>query len=221
MGARSLNPGSIAATADTSAGRGTSTLCAEVAAFTSVAVMLSRVWSIDPGLRATGLADVVDGRVAGAALIRSVATEGWAEWQGPDGVAIEHVIRLGTAWFLERPAPTLIVYEWPTIYPGSEENPNDLPALTAIDLGIVSRLRAAGVIAPACPVLARIWTGGTKKSIRHRRWLGDEKSVGTVVGKISDAERAILEEIRPPHLRHNTVDACTMGIWVAVRGRGY
>lgn len=137
------------------------------------------VWTIDPGLRATGLAEhgvAASGAVlAAAALCRTEQTPGWGEYQGPDVVALEAQCEQAAAWFLARRARAdLIAFEWPTIYDPrvaekqgrhdqAEKDPNDLLGLTAINLGILQRLRAAGVKAPSRAVLARLWTQGTPK----------------------------------------------------------
>ena len=105
----------------------------------------------------------------------------------------------------------MIGYEWPTVYDprvnpsADEKDPNDLLPLTAINLGILQRLRSAGVRAPARPILARIWTKGTPKRIRQRRYL---ERLAT-----RPAELAIVSAIKPASLRHNTIDACHMGEW--------
>ncbi len=131
--------------------------------------------------------------------------------QGPDFAAMELQAQQSADWFLARGnRPDLIVIEWPTVYANKEEDPNDLLCLTAVNAGIVARLRAAGVKTTVRPILARLWTEGTPKKIRQARYLKG----------LSEAEAAIVGAVLPKFLRHNTVDSCHMAEWVAKRVGG-
>lgn len=172
-----------------------------------------RILTVDPGIRATGLAEHTGRKLTKAELIRPTDSTRYAPspgFDGPDLPAIEAVCELAAQWLIWRvrlldyPPVSVIAFEWPTVYGDAserEEDPNDLLLLTAINLGILGHLRQAGITLPARLVLARLWTKGTPKRIRQARYLS----------KITPAEKAILDAIKPAGLRHNTIDAANMG----------
>ncbi len=162
------------------------------------------IWSLDPGLRATGVAEHVNKLLTACALCRAPNRA-----PNPDLAALELQAEQAALWFLGRPKHAdLIVVEWPVVYGGPrDEDPNDLLNLTAVNVGTLARLRAAGVKTPSRGVLAPLWTAGTPKGKRQGHYLDSLKP----------SEKIVLDQIKPASLRHNVIDSAHLGKWIAER----
>lgn len=182
-----------------------------------------RLLTIDPGLRATGLALVVDDVLVGCALARS-SPSGTPE---PDVYGADEVAAEAAAFtevLLAGRPPDAVAIEWPRVRPGVHaEDPNDLILLSFVHGLILARLFERKLLAtvraavPIIPVSADDWTKGVPKEPRQARFLARPAGkLGPDFAKgLTPAERAHLDAIQPPHLRHNTTDAVHLGKWAS------
>lgn len=174
---------------------------------------------IDPGLRVGGAGFSVDGVLQDVELVRC-ETEALPGWAGPDWPAVL-ATSAGLSAFVERHRDAdVAVFEWPQIYPDKDgeerqEDPNDLLPLTAVLHGPIETARRLGI--HVAIVYPRLWTKGTPKKIRHKRFLAEAADGG----KLTPAERALITKIKPAHLRHNAVDGAQLAKWGHDNGASY
>lgn len=185
---------------------------------------MTALLSLDPGLRATGAAILVDGvlRWCGLARSRDSHTGGGPD-NLPDVIGAFEVSKDAAAQIraacvsLRIAAFELTVIEWPRIRPPRpgtpRKDPNDLlplPFVHGLTLAALEELRGR-----VCPISADRWTSGVPKEIRQTRFLAS----AVPAPALSAVERSLLEGIMPAGLRHNTVDAVHMGKWASEPNR--
>ncbi len=169
-----------------------------------------RILSIDPGLRATGVALIADDKLRFCGLARSKNSgTGEPDVYGAFEVAAR-AAALCSAAVLDMPVD-LVVIEWPRVRDNGEEDPNDLLLLTFVHGLILERLFAEKILEGVriAPVSADRWTSGLKKGIRQLNFI-----------ETLDAEEfAILDQIEPESLRHNVTDSVHLGKWASFAPR--
>ncbi len=175
-----------------------------------------RLFSLDPGLRASGCSDFLDGRLTACALARS-KDSGTGE---PDVLGAEEVSKTAAEWFASRaasgPPVDLFVIEWPKVRRArSKKDPNDLLLLTLVNGLVLTAIREFLPAVVVAPVLADDWTKGIPKEVRQAQFLA--RSVEE--GGLTDEEKALLEASGPPYLQHNTLDAINLGKWASFPAR--
>lgn len=167
---------------------------------------------IDPGLRCAGFGRSIDNVLDVVELVRT-DEDAAPGWNGPDLKAATNTSLQLTA-LVERYGPgcDALVVEWPQVYPpkpGEDrpEDPNDLLPLCFVLHGPCEAARKIGL--PVAAVAPRIWTKGTPKKIRQKRWL----LPAAEGGKLTAAEHALITKIKPVGLRHNAVDGAHLTKW--------
>lgn len=157
--------------------------------------------TIDPGLRGTGVAIWLDGKLVNAAYVESAEQKrrGPVAWVAMAAAVEDHV------WEHmdneEEDCAHELVMEVPQIYGPeiSKADPDDLLQLAGVDGAIARALRFG------CPVVGyrpREWKGQTPKAIHNRR----------VENALSLAELDTFQRC-PSHLRHNILDAVGIGLF--------
>lgn len=92
------------------------------------------------------------------------------------------------------------------VYPGAEQDPNDLLKVAKVAGAIAAAHSPQGTVAWMMP---RVWTRSVKKRIRHLRQ----------PKRLSVGEQALIDAIRPASLAHNAKDAVGMGLYRYKRDR--
>lgn len=165
-----------------------------------------RVAAVDPGTQECGIARCVAGVVDRIALPRSTSTAKPPALAPFDIAAVVSTARAAAATLREWGPFDLVVIEWPQVYRDSStraEDPNDLPPLTFMHGIVLESLRPMLTGVRCLPVLPRLWTAGKPKKERQANWLQ----------KQPPHARALVEQIKPAHLRHNAVDAAHLAQW--------
>lgn len=175
--------------------------------------------AVDPGLRATGIAFIVGGKIERLALGRPTSPKA-PGFLGPDLRAARetaaNALRLIAPEGLLAFGPRVyaVVVEWPQIYGAKDgerrkEDPNDLLALTFINGEIAATFPETSVAA----IPPRIWTDGVPKEKRQANFMAPENR------QLDALERELIMAIKPAGLRHNAIDAGHLGKWAGVGDR--
>lgn len=184
---------------------------------------MSTLVSIDPGLRACGVAVFVDGLLVGAHLARNPEKKvrGAPAWDAMS-LAVQNELwdhyPIFRGGFGHGNEPGVLVLEQPQVYGGPRgEDPNDLIELAGVDGAILGRLEPRKAVS----YLPRQWKGQVDKVIMCRRIL---KST-----RVSDSELAAAGLTRcgseigvrhhsiPDSLIHNTIDSIGIGLYFLQR----
>ena len=165
-----------------------------------------RVAAVDPGVQECGIARCISGVVDRIALPRAASTQKPSTLAPFDLAAVLSTARAAAATLREWGPFDLVVIEWPQVYPDSStrpEDPNDLPPLSFMHGLVLAELRAMLSGVRCLPVLPRLWTAGKQKKPRQAGWL--TKQPPHVL--------ALVDAIKPAHLRHNAIDAAHLSQW--------
>lgn len=163
--------------------------------------MQNALLAVDPGIRGSGAALFVGGRLAWADYVKNPARKGnRADAAGSMALAVVEWARARVATLDDLAA------EWMQIYAGqiragaSKGDPNDLLALTGVVSGVAA---VVGVTATA--YLPREWKGQLDKAAMHAR----------IRGRLSEAElcNADCACRRAKSLAHNVMDAIGIGLF--------
>lgn len=167
------------------------------------------ILTIDPALGTTGgtgLAWWEEGELLGACVIRPERVPDKAERCRrlvAAAVATLHsygpLVRVDLDAYAKRFAPpALTIYEWPQIYVGSPNDPNDLLGLVGVGAAIAS---AVGSKQARC-ILPREWKGS----------LDGDAMAERIESRLTEKERARIEPCAPS-MRHNVLDSIGIGLF--------
>ncbi len=159
--------------------------------------MMNSLLAIDPGINTSGVALFKDGTLIEADIIKCVSK---------DDIACRSLAMSGAiVMWLHRLVvlPDWLVMEWPQIYPKMKGDPNDLPHLAAIGLGVAGMLT----------VLNSKYESHLKiASYKPREWKGQipKGSVydSRIANKLEGDELEIWRETKD----HNAKDAIGLGL---------
>ncbi|MEO9195847.1 MAG: hypothetical protein ABI445_19510 [Polyangia bacterium] len=164
--------------------------------------------SVDPGIRGCGVAIFNDAKLVSAAYVKNPRLAGG----GPDAcvdMAREVYAHFaatfgGPFWSVD------LAVEWPRVYASriragsSKGDPNDLLALCGVDAAVALILEPDETTAYA----PSDWKGQLEKDTCHAR----------IRSRLSPAELAVFESVRPKSLAHNAWDAVGIGLHHLGRG---
>ena len=167
--------------------------------------MMTNVLTLDPGLRAPGLAYFEAGKFVWATCVQADSGErGPRQWNLISRAVRRAMVSAAPGWV----QGGTIVVEKPQVYPkgkGPNANPDDLVELAAALGACVAALD--DVVWPGVWVtyLPREWKGQVPKDVHHRR----------ILKKLSSEELELLHDCLedvPESLRHNAIDAVGIGL---------
>lgn len=160
------------------------------------------ILSIDPGLRAMGVAlFTMEGTFYSAGLVRNPEMK-------HTHLGAHRSMAMAFQEWLDTPRHrgkwiSGVAYEWPQIYPGRKTPPKDLLHLTGV-LGAVA-MAMPNAVSDWTPYAPREWKGQVPKAVDHAR----------TVSVLSRLERDLLNDSLkgiPRSLSHNTLDAVGIGL---------
>ncbi len=158
---------------------------------------MTRLLSLDPGIRGCGVALFTDGRLTACDYVKNLVKK------GNDLEAIRAMAEAVLMWALGAPVPTMLVCEFPQVYTAafSRGDNNDLLALA----GVGSALAALYPSVPVTTVLPREWKGQAPKEVMHAR----------IKSRLDGPETDVwvAAQYRGKSLFHNTADAVGIGLF--------
>lgn len=183
--------------------------------------------SVDPGLRACGVAVWVDGRLVGAWLEKNAikVARGGEAWRTMAGAVVRHsailAIQTAAARSLDySSAERTLVVERPLVYPkqlgnaarrgGMKQDPNDVVRLNGVVGALVGRVDDTWAVVTPMPYQ---WKGKKKKL----KVIDPAKYVSLGLSR-AEAEVTVWPAAS---LRHNVLDAILLGKWWLGPGQRY
>lgn len=159
------------------------------------------VVSLDPGIRACGIAVWRGEQLARADLVKNPVTKGL------DGHAMQSMVSAITHWLGAEESVSTAVVEFPKVYQRtrSKGDPNDLTVLAGVSMGFACAVRPGVVLR----VFPSDWKGQ----------MPEEATTARVRTRLDLFEAQCLKnaEERAKSLAHNVVDAVGVGLWALGR----
>lgn len=168
---------------------------------------MSKLLSVDPGIRGCGVALFENGLLARAAYVKNFI-DGGNDASYCYYMAREIILYTGEedCFFKQGEILTLAV-ESPQVYTSSKGDPNDLLPLFGVNAALYTMLRTAmGSSLAFNQYLPRQWKGQMTKEVCHAR----------IKDRLSPAESAAIEPT-PKSLIHNVFDAVGIGLYALNR----
>ena len=165
---------------------------------------MTMVVSIDPGLRACGVAIFWDGVLVRAAYVKNPEKKarGPEAWKAMAQAVYEWMSDTNKPGWTKR--PHVLVLEVPQVYRAGQQkgDPDDLIQLAGVD-GCVVGLIGPDVVRAYLP---REWKGQVPKEIHNAR----------VMRELTEEEKAAIEPCAPS-LLHNVIDGIGIGLYFLKR----
>ena len=148
------------------------------------------ILSLDPSLTCSGWALFRDDQLVKCGLVRTTAKQPTGQRIGALAAELRAVVT---------DEIDFMVIEWPQIYKGARQNPNDLLYLAAVAGGAIAVFPGAGCVFKT----PREWKGQTPKGVCNKR----------TTAALGPRELGVVNSVvAPPSLRHNVLDAIGIGL---------
>jgi hypothetical protein len=170
---------------------------------------MSLLIALDPSVNSSGVAAFFDGKLIFAETIK-VNVRGGDRADAAYFMSHKICDRL-ERWYQGYPFVSTLqdpefVYEWPQIYRAGKGkgDPNDLPALAAIGLGVAGLLRC-GVVKSYTP---KEWAGQLPKATRTKALAENSPRAVRIKSRLKTAELSLW-----PKGEHDAIDAIGLGLF--------